>query len=231
MEKINLIALIVFSFSAISNAANIEALKSLNFANLNFEKMAEVEVAPVKTAAPAKLIKGYSNTELVTQDLIYKFTRVANDLRRLRLNTAGLTNDVKRLQSEARIIASSGKTDPFFQNNLRKMSYDINKHLTAAERIRRDMRQLLHITVKSDKLHSLAKNMEWESRTIHSSAQFGLQNAATNLLRTVRSAKPEIIGFTAQSTASEITRNLRTYSSKVKDIHYSVTPLLLKTLL
>jgi hypothetical protein len=230
MKKINLIALIVFSFTTIGNTADMETLKGLNFSSINFEKMAEIKVSPVKTAIPAKIAER-KTAKLVNQDISYRFTMIASDLRRLKANTAGLTNDIRSMQNEAKIILLSGKADLLFQNDLRKMSYDISKHLTDAKRIHRDVKELLQITVKSEKLHSLAKNIEWESKTLFLNSQFSLQNEARNLLRTVLLGKKEIIGHTAKSAASGISKNIRAYSSEVKDIYLSVTPLLLKTLL
>jgi len=55
MKKIYLIAVIVFGFTAVVKAGDMEGLKGISFTNLNFEEMGKIEVVPVKVAAPAKL--------------------------------------------------------------------------------------------------------------------------------------------------------------------------------
>ncbi|MEA3306188.1 MAG: hypothetical protein U9Q34_00195, partial [Elusimicrobiota bacterium] len=81
MKKIYLMAVIVFGFTAVVKAGEIEGLKGISFANLDFEKMAEMEITPVKSAVPANFIKKNSDikntdSQLVGQDLVYKFKRV-----------------------------------------------------------------------------------------------------------------------------------------------------------
>ncbi len=234
MKKVYLMAAIVFGFTGLVKAGDMEILKGISFANLNFEKMAEMEVSPVKAAAPAKIIKEDTDikaidTELVGQDLIYKFTRVQNDLRRLKNDTTWLDNDINRLERDARRIASSDKPDSFFEHSLRGLSTSISRYSNDARRIYTDVRNLLNIAVKSDKLNRIARDMEWASRDLYNDAQFKLESAARNLEWAVRSAKPEIIGYNAQWTASDITRNVRDYSWKLRDIHYGVQDLTRKT--
>ncbi len=229
MKKIYLMAIIVFGFTAVVKAGDMEGLKGIDFANLDFEKMAETEVAPVKAAVPAKLVKDKTNKELVGQDLVYKFKRVQSVLRRLRNDTTWLDSDIDRLEREARRIASSGKPDPFFDNGLRGLSTSINRYANDARRVYEDIRNLLDIAVKSDDLNKVAGDMEWDARDLHNDAQFKLENAARNLEWAVRSVKPELIGHNAQWMAFDITRNVRDYSWKVRDIYYGVLDLERKT--
>ncbi|MCK5358820.1 MAG: hypothetical protein KAJ48_10525 [Elusimicrobiales bacterium] len=229
MKKVYLMAIIVFGFTTVIKAGGMEGLKGIDFANLDFEKMAEMEVAPVKAAVPANIVKDKTNKELVGQDLVDKFTRVRNSLRRLSSNTTWLDNDIDRLERDARRIAGSGKPDPFFDNSLRGLSTSINRYANDARRVYEDIRNLLDIAVKSDDLNKVVRDMQWDARDLHNDAQFKLENAARNLEWAVRSVKPELIGHNAQWMAFDITRNVRDYSWKVRDIYYGVLDLERKT--
>jgi hypothetical protein len=234
MKKIYLMALVVFSFTAVIKAGEIEGLKGLSFANLDFEKMAEIEVAPALAVVPTKLIKENVNSkkinkDLVGQDLVYKLGRIKNDLWRLKSDTTWLDNDIDKLEREARNIASSGNSAPFFESDLRRMSYDITGYMNDARRIYTDIHNFLNIAVKSEDLNRVARDMEWDARDLYNDAQFDLERAARNLEYAVRSAKPEIIGYNSQWKASEITRNVRDYSWKLRDIYFGVQDLKRKT--
>ena len=227
MKKIYLMAVIVFGFSGLVKAGEIEGLKGISFANLDFEKMAEIEVVPAK-ATPVSIIKK-DVKELVGQDLVYKLTRIKNELWRLKSDTTWLDNDIDKLEREARSIASSGNSSPFFESDLRRMSYDINGHMNDARRIYTDIQNFLNIAIKSADLNRVSRDMEWDARDLYNDAQFRLESAARNLEWAVRSAKPEVIGYNAQWTASDITRNVRDYSWKLRDIYYGVQNLTRKT--
>ncbi len=234
MKKLYLMAVVVLGFAGLVKAGEIEGLKGISFTNLNFEKMAEIKVAPAASAVPAAFIKKNINkkdakNELAGQDLVYKLRRIKNDLWRLKSDTTWLDNDMDKLEREARRIASSGKENPFFQSDLRSMAYDITKYMNDAGRIYTDLYNFRNLAVKSEELNRLAGDMEWDARDLYNDAQFDLERAARNLEYAVRSAKPELIGYSAQWTASDITRNIRNYSWKLRDIYFDVQDLKRKT--
>ena len=210
MKKIYLMAIIVFSFSAIVKAGDMEGLKGIDFANLDFEKMAEMEVSPVLEAVPAKLIKEKTDKELVGQDIVYKFKRVAKDLRKLRGETVWLKNDIDKLESDARRIASSNRPDPFFGRRLEGLATSTNRYANNAQKISADIRNLLSIAVKSDDLNKIAKSMEWDARDLYNESQFQLDNAARKLELASRSIKPSSIWDNAPHwIALDIASNVR----------------------
>ena len=229
MKKIYLMAIIVFGFTTVIKAGDMEGLKGIDFANLDFEKMAEMEVAPVKAAVPANIVKDKINKELVGQDLVDKFKRVQSSLRRLSSNTTWLDSDIDRFERDARRIANSGRTDPFFHRRLKELSSTTNKHANDAGRIYRDIQNLLNTAVKSDELNKISRSMELDARDINNDAR-GLESSARNLEWAVRSIKYDsMLDTNPQWTALDITSNVRKYSWKVSDIYSRVRNLVRTT--
>ena len=226
MKKVYLTAIIVFGFAGPVKAGDMEVLKGAGFGNLGIDKMTEMKVLPVKNP---KLVKENTNIKLVEQAIIDKFTKVSNALRKLRHDATWLDDDINRLERDVIRIVRSGKPDHFFQNDLRRMSYGISLYINDTKTLYSDIQILLNIAVKSEELNKVSKDMELYARTIYNNAQFRIEKAAINLEKVVCSAKPELIGNIAPSTASNITRDVRDYSKKVRDIHYGVQDLERKT--
>ena len=226
MKKIYLMVIIVFGFMAIAKAGDMEVLKGINFGNINLDEIAKMEIA----AAPAsqkEIVKEAAGIK-VEQGLIDKFTRVKNSLRRLRNDTVWLDEDINRLERDARRIASSGEPDHFFEYDLRGVSTFINKYFNDGVKIYADIQNLLNIAVKSDELNKIAGDMERNAIEFYNETQFWLESSA-NLEWAVYSAKPEVIGYSAQWIASNITRDIKDYSWKAKDIHSGVHDLVRRT--
>ncbi|MCK5582725.1 MAG: hypothetical protein KAI33_02990 [Elusimicrobiales bacterium] len=217
MKKIYLTAVIVFGFAELIKAGDMEVLRGADFGGINLDKIAEMEVSSVK--AP-RFVKENAGIKSAGQYLIDKFTKVGKDLRQLRNNTVWINNEINRLEMVARKIASSGQPNHSFVHNLRGVSTAINKYPDDARKIHRDIQSLLNIAVKSDKLNSISKDMQRDARIIYYDAQFRIESAARNLERTVRSAKPEVIGHNTHWVASDITRNAGYYSEKVMSVYF-----------
>ncbi|GEM_PF-1051577 len=221
MRKMVLLLSVVFA-SSFAGAGEIENLKSFNLKNIDLQDLSQAEV-PAVTSIKAEPVT------VVEQDLEHKFKRVARELGNLRNDTVWLDNDLRRLESEARRIKNSNQHNPFFENDLRRMSYDINRYANDADRILRDVQRLVSIAKKSEKLHKIARDMEWDARDMYNDAQFQIENAARNLEWVVRSVKPEIIGYQARWYAYDINRYARDYSWGARDLYYAVRDLERKT--
>lgn len=225
MKKVYLMAVIVFGFTAVVKAGDIEALKGIGFGGFNLtDKMAETEVA-----LPDAVKEEFADELVVSSDTVDKFSRVEDALRRLRHDTTWLDNDMRSLERDARRIASSGKPNPFFVHNLRRLSTSIKRYADNSRKILADVRKLLKIAVKSDKLNKISKDMERDAISLYHDSQFRLENATRDLERAVRMVKPEVIGHNAQWMVFDITKNVRDYSRRVSDIHYGVQNLVDKT--
>ncbi|MCG2725769.1 MAG: hypothetical protein L6420_05860 [Elusimicrobia bacterium] len=226
MKKVYLAAVIVFGFMATVKAGDMEVLKGADFGNLSLDKMADMEVLPDKVS---KSVNKEADRKLVGQDIVYKFTKVGNNLRKLRNNVTLLDNDIEKLEEDAKKIARSGMPDICFEYNLREMYNYINDYYDDIARIHTDVRNLLKIAVKSDELNKIAKGMEADVIYFHNDLQFRLEDATRKLEWAVYSAEPEIIGHNVQWMASNITGDVIEYSSRVRNIYYGVQDLVIKT--
>lgn len=218
--KRSIIALAVFSFSSAAFAADFSALAGLKAADIGVKTQAAA--VPV-VAAPVKA------REQVPQDLAYKFNQIKNDLWRVESDTTWLRSDIDRLESTARRIAQTNSSDPFFQNDLQRMAWDMNRRVSDVQRIGLDLKNLLGLAQKDAELNRLARDIEMDARTLLSRAQFDIENSAQRLEWAVRGAKPELVGYNAQWQAIDLSRYTRDFTWKVRDISYDAASLVSKT--
>ncbi len=217
--KKTLLALVLISLasSAHSSGFSLEKLSSKDI-GLN----AAAVPAPVP-AAPAK-----EETQ-VPADLVNKFNQAKNDLWRLESDTTWLRSDMDRLENTARRIAQTNSADPFFQNDLQRMAFDMNRYAGDAQRIGYAVKELLNLALKDAGLNATARDMDMDARTLLNRAQFDIENSAQRLEWAVRSAKPELVGYNAQWQAMDISRYGRDFTWKVRDISYDTQNLVSKT--
>ena len=71
--------------------------------------------------------------------------------------------------------------------------------------------------------------MEWSARDILSEAWPTLENSAQRLEWTIRSGKPQLMGYDAQWTAMDISRYTRDFSYQARNVSYDVRDLVTKT--
>lgn len=221
MKKLFLPLVLVFAVSA-ARAGEMEKLKALDLQNVNLESIPSVEI-PVPEAVKE------NDPAVVNQNLEYKFNRVAREVADLRNDVIWLDSDLRQLLNKARRIESSGQEDHFFENDLRRMAYDMNDYANAADRIKMDIRNLQNIAVKSEKLNRIARDMEWDIRDMYNDAQFQIENIARDLLYTVRRIDSQIVGYSAQWHASDIERYARDYTWMVRDLNWDIQDLVRKT--
>lgn len=165
----------------------------------------------------------------VAQDLIYRFDRLKNDLWRLTGDTTWLRSDLDRLESTARRISMGNSPDHFFQNDLQRKSWEMQRFDTEAQRLRREVSSLLQLAVKSEDLNRKAREMEMDASIMLNRFQFEIENAATRLEWTVRGAKPELVGYNAQWNAMDISRYARQLTWNVRDLRFDAQDLVRRT--
>ena len=219
MKKI-IFAVTLVSLASSAFAADFSSLAGLKAADFN------VKAAAVIVPVPAKPVK---ENPQVPQDLVYKFNQVKNDLWKIESDTTWLRSDIDRLENTARRIAQTNSSDPFFQNDLRRMAWDLNRYNTDVQRIGMDLKNLLSLAQKDQGLNNTARDIEMDARTLLNRAQFDIENSTQRLEWAVRGAKPELIGYNAQWTAMDISRNGRDFTWKVRDISYDAQSLVSKT--
>ncbi|MBI4351541.1 MAG: hypothetical protein HY550_08895 [Elusimicrobia bacterium] len=212
-------ALVLVSLSSSAFAADFSELAALKAPDLAVKTDAPAVPVP---AAPVK------ETAEVPQDLVYKFTRVSNDLRRLEADTTWLRNDINRLESDARRI-EQGSSNVFFSNDLRRMSMDMSRRAGDIQRLAMDLKSLLNSAQKDSRLNQLARDMEWNARDLDNRFQFDILNAAQNLEWTVRRIDPKKIGYDAQWAASDLTRSCRDIQWKTRDLRWDAQELVRRT--
>jgi len=213
-------ALLLVSFASAAFAADFYALPAMKASD--FGVKAAAAAAPV-TAAPV------SEPAQVPQDLVYKFNQVKNDIWKLESDTTWLRSDIDRLENTARRIAQTNSSDPFFQNDLRRMAWDLNRYNTDAQRLGLDVKNLLGLAQKDQELNRLARDIENDARTLLNRAQFDIENSTQRLEWAVRSAKPELVGYDAQWQAMDISRGGRDFTWKVRDLSYDAQSLVSRT--
>lgn len=219
MKKL-MFAVTLVSLASSAFAADFSSLAGLKAADFN------VKAAAVAVPVPAKPAK---ENPQVPQDLVYKFNQVKNDIWKIESDTTWLRSDIERLESTARRIAQSGSVDHFFQNDLQRMSWDMSRYNTDVQSLARDIKNLLNLAQKDQGLNNIARNIEMDARTLLNRAQFDIENSTQRLEWAVRGAKPELIGYNAQWTAMDISRNARDFTWKVRDISYDAQSLVSKT--
>ena len=219
MKKI-IFAVTLVSLASSAFAADFSSLAGLKAADFN------VKAAAVIVPVPAKPVK---ENPQVPQDLVYKFNQVKNDLWKIESDTTWLRSDIDQLENTARRIQQTNSSDPFFQNDLRRMAWDLNRYNTDVQRIGMDLKNLLSLAQKDQGLNKIATDIEWDARTLLNRAQFDIENSTQRLEWAVRGAKPELVGHDAQWQAMDISRYGRDFTWKVRDISYDAQSLVSKT--
>jgi len=91
------------------------------------------------------------------------------------------------------------------------------------------VRNLLNRAQKSPELNRLSRDMDWAARDILGETWPTLENSAQRLEWTVRSGKPEIVGYDAQWTAMDISRYCRQLSDQARNVSYDTRELVSRT--
>ncbi len=189
-----------------------------------------LDAAAVAAPAPgAVLAEPQPAPAGVPQDLVYRFGRLRNDLRRLDSDTIWLRSDLDRLERDARRISMGNSPDHFFQNDLQRKAWEMQRFDTETQRLRREVGAVLQLAVKSDELNREARNIEMDASTLLNRFQFEIENAATRLEWAVRGAKPELVGYNAQWNAMDISRSARQLAWNARDLRYDAQDLVRRT--
>lgn len=213
----------LFAFSAPAFAGGFEKLENMKAPELKLGAVTAV-VVPVP-AAPVKIAK--ENT--IPQDLIYKFNNVASSLQRMENDITWLRSDIDNLERTAQRINQTNTQDSFFQFDLQRMSSDMQRRFTDMQRLSYDVKDLLNVAQKDKQLNDIARNMQWSASDIMREAWPGIQDAAQRLEWTVRAGKPQIIGYNAQWTAMDISRNARQFTDQARYVYYDTQTLVTRT--
>ncbi len=208
---LSLFALVLSCSFLSAKSSTIEDLKGGAFViNTKAETVIPVPAAPVK--------------DEVQQDLVYKFQRLKDDMWRLESDTTWLRNDIERLEQDARRIAQ-GSSASFFSSDLRNMSINMSRHYNEIQRLSQDLKSLLPLAKKDEKLNKIASDIEWDVRDLDNRFNFDVKNSAQNLEWTVRRIDPKIIGYNAQWDASDISRYARDIAWKTNDMRWDAQKL------
>ena len=184
------------------------------------------EGAPALPAVPAAAAK--EDTQ-VPQDLVYKFQQAARDLAAVRNDLTWVRSDIDDLERRASRMIQMNSSDAFFQFDLRRMSSDMSRRFSDLQRVSMDVRKLLNLAQKSPELNRLSRDMDWAARDILGETWPTLENSAQRLEWTVRSGKPEIVGYDAQWTAMDISRYCRQLSDQARNVSYDTRELVSRT--
>ena len=210
----------MFAVSAVYAAAPA-ALESVRASDIKQVRSAAGAEIPMP-AAPVV-------SEQVPQDLLAKFNNAAHQLSALRNELTWVSNDLYNLEVKARQMIQLNSSDAFFQMDLRRMSSDMSRRVNDLRRISVDVRNLLDLAQKSPELNTIARNMELSARDILNQSWPRMEDAAQRLEWTIRSGKPEIIGYDAQWTAMDISRFTRDFSYQARNVYSDAQSLTTKT--
>ncbi|MCX5786272.1 MAG: hypothetical protein NTX59_11345 [Elusimicrobia bacterium] len=205
-------------------AVSVTAVRAGGFLDLNAIRASDVKAAadiavPVPSA-PAK-------EDPAPPDLVNKFNNAANELRIMRNDLTWVKNDLDNLNNTAQRMIQTNSQDAFFPSDLRKMSTDMSRRVNDIRRIASDVKELLGLAQKSKQLNDIARKMDQDARMILYDAWPGMEDASQNLEGTIRSGRPELFGYDAEWTASDISRNCRDFSYQARHT-YSDTESLVK---
>ena len=215
MKKVLLALVMVSSVSsAYSSDFTLETIKAADLG---------VKTEAVEVHAPAAPVRD------AAQDLVYKFQQVTNELNSVRNNLTWVRSDIDNLESRVRRAIQMNAADPFMQSELSRMSMDLSRHYSDLQRAANDVRGLLNQGQKSADLNRAARDMDWAASDILNSTWPTLENSAQRLEWTVRSGKPEIVGFNAQWAAMDISRNCRQLSDQARNASYDTRTLVSQT--
>lgn len=220
--KKTIFALALVSIASSAFAADFSKLAVLKASDIGAKAEAvsvPLPAAPLPVKEPAQ----------VPQDLVYKFNQVKNDIWKLESDTTWVRSDIDRLENTARRIAQTNSSDPFFQNDLQRLSWDMSRYNTDAQRLGQNIKSLLSLAQKDQELNRIARDIDRDARSLLNRAQFDIENSTQRLELAVRGAKPELIGYNAQWTAMDVSRNGRDFTWKVRDMYWDAQSLVSKT--
>lgn len=214
----NITAVILFCCAAGPLSAADFSLPSLNAGS--------VTAAAPAVPQPAAADKAEAQ---VPQDLVYRFQQVYNSLSAIERDLTWVRSDIDRLDSRARQIVQVSYHDAFFQSDLRRMSMDMSRRFNDMQRSAYDLRSLLSLAQKSPELNRAARDIQTMTRDILSETWPGIEDASQRLEWTVRSGKPELLGYDAQWTAMDISRYSRQFSDQARTASYDAQELVTRT--
>jgi len=203
MKKV-LLALVMVS--SVSSAYSSDfALETIKAADLG------VKIEAVEIPAPAAPVRD------AAQDMVYKFQQVSNELRAVSNDLTWVRSDIDTLESRARQMIQANSQDSFFQMDLMRMKSDMSRRFDNLQRAATDVHNLLGQAQKSADLNKAARDMDWAANDILRDTWPTLENSAQRLEWTVRSGKPQIVGFNAQWDAMDISRFARQMSDQARN--------------
>lgn len=215
MKKVLLALIMVSSVSsAYSSDFTLETIKAADLG---------VKTAAAEVPAPAAPVRD------AAQDLVYKFQQVTNELNSVRSDLTWVRNDIDTLESRARQMIQANSPDSFFQMDLMRMKSDMSRRFDTLQRASNDVRGLLNQGQKSAELNRAASDMDWAANDILRDAWPTLENSSQRLEWTIRSGKPEIVGYNAQWDAMDISRFCRQLSDQARNISYDTRNLVSQT--
>jgi hypothetical protein len=201
---------------------------AVDFSEIQTLKAADLQAAPeIVPVAPVPAVQ--VQEEQVSPDLVNRFNSAASQLRTIESNLTWVRMDIDNLERTARRMIQTNSSDAFFSMDLRRMSSDMSRRVSDLQRVSMDIKNLLGQAQKSKELNDIARNMEWAARDIQNEAWPTLENAAQNLEWTIRSGKPQVIGYDAQWTAMDISRYTRDFSYQARSLSFDVQSLVTKT--
>lgn len=215
MKKL-LIALAALSSVTAARCADF-SLESFNASDVAVKSAAAVPVPAAVKADPAP------------QDLLSKFNQADSELNAIRNDLTWVRNDLDNLDNRARQMVQLNASDAFFQSDLQRMSMDMSNRFNTLQRAAYDVHNLLALAQKSAGLNKTARDMDWAARDILNDTWPAIEDAAQRLEGTVRSGKPEIVGYNAQWTAMDISRFSRQLSDQARSVSYDTQSLVSKT--
>lgn len=224
MKKVIILSLFVLVCYAYGENISIEKLRASSF-NIPQLKTVKVDLPAVKVL---KVVKEETSNN-VSQDVVYKFNRVKDDIYRIKSDTTWLRNDMNRLLNDARRIASTSQPNSWFSYDLRDISYKLSRWYNDIDRISWDIKELLKLASKDSQLNSISKDIDFYMWDIENVFDFSLENTARDLEFTVRNIDPKLVGYDAQWNAYDISRYVRDISSKVRDMRWDIRDLVNKT--
>ena len=184
------------------------SLQAINAADLSVKSEAAAVPAP---AAPVKVI------EMAAQDQLPRFQQAVSELNAVRNDFTWAGSDMDNLESRARQMIQTNSTDSFFQMDLMRMKSDMSRRFDNLQRTAADVRGLLNLGQRSADLNKAARDMDWAANDILRDTWPALENSAQRLEWTIRSGKPEIVGFNAQWDAMDISRFARQMSDQARN--------------
>ena len=207
----------------------VSAVRAADLSKLEGVRVSDIKVALPARGAEMPVPAAPGRADQIPQDLLAKFNSAANRLSSLRNDLTWVSNDLDNLERKARQMIQVNSSDPFFQMDLRRMSSDMTRRASDLQRLSADIKDLLNLAQKSSDLNNIARNMDLSARDILSQSWPRIEDSAQRLEWTVRSGKPELVGYDAQWTAMDISRAARDLTYQARNISSDTQSLVNKT--